>query len=1078
MDSFKLRLSFILFFLTQLAFCQLSNFTLTVTKTDETCTANGTLTFSTSNTASGATIIYAVYLLPNTTTPIAVQAATTLSGLVAGNYRVIATQSLGSSSGTQQQDITIQNSLHPLTFQISGNDELCGNDGTITVNVLTGIFFNCEIFAGPMTRPLQTSNTFTGLVAGQYSIRVFDSCHDGVAQTYTIAHKTPGLIITTVFTGAPTNCNTASVSQILSHSASTVIAYPLTVQYTVYPPLGGTPIVFNQTVLYSPFYDFPSVSQDFPLFPNQSYTYDFKVTDACGNVYTSNGNLVSSSTMPTINEAFGNCSTSLSIYNALIATMISAPSTYTHSLPYNLPNVSFSNLIFLANDLTPGNYSFNVIDVCGISYVLNYLVNNHVPFSPTIGVSGGCQVGVRTVTISSAVDLGSVIITSAPASFQQTLPYDISFGIAVESNGLFISGELPEGDYVFKVITECGDLFNFTIHVDGYYMINNIDVIENCGSFDISLFHTSNNGNSIPFFWLQKFDPFLNQWVHPVTGAISPFDNNAHPDAYNSISLNNNLVNYNFTASGHFRIIKSAYEYQVGTINSSICINVLKEFDYYAQPRINKVYTFGCSNGKYDAIVDASGIGNLIYSITLKNNLPFLVENGTNSVFLQLDSDIYNFQVEDICGNISNVALSIPTQFGLEIMAANLCQGEAGVLSTPFFPFLSYSWWKDSDVGTILSTTNVLNIPSYNTTTDSGIYHVRITFNGNPTSCINSILDFNTASLNAIPNAGNGTSVSYCGRQGRIDLFSFLTGSFDLFGTWSETTSLGILTDNFWNTSAVAFGAYQFRYRVSGTCGQFAEAYVNITINAIPDIPLASVDPIVCESQNVNLFATTVGDASYHWVGPDGFVSTIQNPILDSISSNDNGTYTVYATENNCQSGNSSVSVLVNPLPSFALNQDCVGKDYQVWYTKLNEISFDEATATFSWTGPSNFTSNQTPITITGGELGIYSLKIINQYGCEVTNSINVTRNICFIPNVITPNNDVINENLDLTGFGVDKLEIYNRWGRKVYEKSNYSDEWHGQNMYGSILPDSTYFYIIILSNGETKNGWIFLTRG
>ena len=129
----------IVLFFTQFVQGQLSNFTLNVTKTDQTCTANGTLSFTVLNATAGSVILYSIYLLPNVTTPISVQSATTITGLTAGSYRVIATQSLGS---TQQQDITIINSIVPLTYQLTSTNEICGNDGTITVSVTTGTAVN------------------------------------------------------------------------------------------------------------------------------------------------------------------------------------------------------------------------------------------------------------------------------------------------------------------------------------------------------------------------------------------------------------------------------------------------------------------------------------------------------------------------------------------------------------------------------------------------------------------------------------------------------------------------------------------------------------------------------------------------------------------------------------------------------------------------------------------------------------------------------------------------------------------------------------------------------------------------
>ncbi len=187
------------------------------------------------------------------------------------------------------------------------------------------------------------------------------------------------------------------------------------------------------------------------------------------------------------------------------------------------------------------------------------------------------------------------------------------------------------------------------------------------------------------------------------------------------------------------------------------------------------------------------------------------------------------------------------------------------------------------------------------------------------------------------------------------------------------------------------------------------------------------------------------------------------------------GVYSVTATQNSCLSESSSVAVLVNALPVFDLSQDCIDNEYLVTATPIDN-SFDVLTANYSWTGPNNFAATQNPIAITGEEIGMYNLTVTVN-GCSATESIDVVRTICFIPNVITPNEDATNDSFNLSGFEVDRIEIYNRWGRKVYEKNNYTNEWHGQNMKGERLPDSTYYYILSLRTGENKVGWIFVSN-
>jgi flagellar hook assembly protein FlgD len=47
----------------------------------------------------------------------------------------------------------------------------------------------------------------------------------------------------------------------------------------------------------------------------------------------------------------------------------------------------------------------------------------------------------------------------------------------------------------------------------------------------------------------------------------------------------------------------------------------------------------------------------------------------------------------------------------------------------------------------------------------------------------------------------------------------------------------------------------------------------------------------------------------------------------------------------------------------------------------------------------------------------------------------------------------------------------------KVYNKSDYTDQWKGQSDNGDELPDGTYYYVIERDSGETNTGWIYINR-
>jgi gliding motility-associated-like protein len=61
-------------------------------------------------------------------------------------------------------------------------------------------------------------------------------------------------------------------------------------------------------------------------------------------------------------------------------------------------------------------------------------------------------------------------------------------------------------------------------------------------------------------------------------------------------------------------------------------------------------------------------------------------------------------------------------------------------------------------------------------------------------------------------------------------------------------------------------------------------------------------------------------------------------------------------------------------------------------------------------------------------------------------------------------------------------LTVFNRWGNKVYQKSNYDNTWNGNpNVNGTLgtekLPPGTYYYIIEFKGGDLKttNGFVVL---
>lgn len=108
---------------------------------------------------------------------------------------------------------------------------------------------------------------------------------------------------------------------------------------------------------------------------------------------------------------------------------------------------------------------------------------------------------------------------------------------------------------------------------------------------------------------------------------------------------------------------------------------------------------------------------------------------------------------------------------------------------------------------------------------------------------------------------------------------------------------------------------------------------------------------------------------------------------------------------------------------------------------------------------------------------GIFDLIVreTSEHGCigeEIRQTILVEE--LFIPNVITPNGDQLNEFLVIdkaNDYPNNKIEIYNRWGDPVFAQTDYDNRWNANGN-----PGGTYYYVF-KTGALTYKGWIQVIR-
>jgi gliding motility-associated-like protein len=110
-----------------------------------------------------------------------------------------------------------------------------------------------------------------------------------------------------------------------------------------------------------------------------------------------------------------------------------------------------------------------------------------------------------------------------------------------------------------------------------------------------------------------------------------------------------------------------------------------------------------------------------------------------------------------------------------------------------------------------------------------------------------------------------------------------------------------------------------------------------------------------------------------------------------------------------------------------------------------------------------------------------YQLIVTSAHGCQAMSSVSVkVLKFLIVPNVFTPNGDGVNDIWDvkyLESYPNNKVDVYNRFGERVYSSIGYSVPWDGKYN-GSYLPPGTYYYIIDPKNGrEVISGNVTIIR-
>ena len=143
-----------------------------------------------------------------------------------------------------------------------------------------------------------------------------------------------------------------------------------------------------------------------------------------------------------------------------------------------------------------------------------------------------------------------------------------------------------------------------------------------------------------------------------------------------------------------------------------------------------------------------------------------------------------------------------------------------------------------------------------------------------------------------------------------------LSGSGGVSCAWAPATGLSDAASCSPTASPSATTAYALTVTDATGCVSNNAPTVTVTVNTIPPAPTAGNDGPVCVGGTLQLTASTIAGATYAWTGPNGFTSTLQNPVIAGVAPANAGLYSVMVAVSGCESTAATTTVVVRTLPT------------------------------------------------------------------------------------------------------------------------------------------------------------------
>ena len=259
-------------------------------------------------------------------------------------------------------------------------------------------------------------------------------------------------------------------------------------------------------------------------------------------------------------------------------------------------------------------------------------------------------------------------------------------------------------------------------------------------------------------------------------------------------------------------------------------------------------------------------------------------------------------------------------------------------------------------------------------------------------------------------------------------------------------------------------GTYNVKLRATSDFGCIHDTTKSVIVTPVPVAGFSAENACLNTPNIFTNSSSILGDSplTYAWSFGEGGTSSLTSPgyIYDSP-----GIYQVWLVTS---SGPGCTDSIMLTAQVYELPEVNAGRDTTI--SKGDEVMLNGYAPSgiyYAWDPFSTLTSSSIPNPVARpDETTTYVLAMTDVFGCQNTDSITITVENDFkllIYNVITPDENGQNDYWEIENieFYPDaKVQIFNRWGEMVYEKTGYQNDWQG-TYENDQLPDGSYYYVI-----------------